>query len=187
LRRVIAHTGRRVEPWDVSCAVMATPDRKKPPLVVVTMSDASDRHFAVSGGMIAEAGRGFPALLRKISRYDQRSLRAIRGAAYDFADLAVRVGLSFDKGAPAGVVVEIEYRPCAVATECANLVGELMDKISAPLVPPPHATQDPSANSASTTLYAYKRVDADIAKLLPNEPPSFSHRHAAALYAKLLS
>lgn len=187
VRRVMAHTGRRLGNWEVTCTAMTAADRKRPMLEIVSMSSALERRFVVSEGMVAEVGEGFPALLKKIPKYEQRSTRAIRGATFDFVDLVVSVGLSFDKGSPAGVVVEIEYRPCEYSEDCAELVEELMGKIAAPLVPPPQAGQDSSVNDVASTCYTYERVTADMAKLLPKEPRAFSHRHAAVLYVKLLS
>lgn len=187
VRRVMAHTGRRVGAWEVTCTAMNAADKKRPSLEIVSMSDALERRFVVSQGMVSEVGEGFPSLLKKVSKYEQRSSRAVRGAAFDFVDLIVRVGLSFDKGAPSGVVFEIEYLPCNYADDCADLVREFMSKIAAPLVPPPQAGQDSSVNDAASTCYTYERVTADMAKLLPNEPRAFSHRHAAVLYVKLLS
>lgn len=137
---------------------------------------------------MAEVGPGFDAVLKKASRYEQRSSRTVRGSVYDFGDLLVRVGLTFEKNAPQGVVVEIEARPCGIADGCAEMCAELMDKIAGPLVPPPQAGSDAGANAAATTLYAYQRVSVDIKSLLPEEPDTvFTNRHAAVLYVKLLS
>lgn len=167
---------------------MGAPDRKKPPLEMVSISGTPGVRYVVTDGLVAEVGDGFPALLKKTSRYDQRSARTVRGAVYDFDDLLVRVGLTFEKSAPLGVVVEIEARPCGNAEACAEMCAELMDKIAAPLVPPPQAGLDTAANSAATNLYGYQRVTADIKSLLPGEPDKlFTNRHAAVLYVKLLS
>lgn len=155
---------------------------------LVSMSGAAGVRYVVADGLVAEVGDGFPALLRKVSRYEPRAARTVRGAVYDFDDLLVRVGLTFEKTSPLGVVVEIEMRPCDVAEACAEMCAELMDKIAGPLVPPPQAGQDINANAAATTLYTYQRVTVDIKKLLPDEPERvFTNRHAAVLYVKLLS
>lgn len=189
VRRVLAHTGvRDAAAWEVTATVHAPADRARAPLTVVSMSDAPPGRRYVSGpGLVAEAGAGLGALLRKASRYEPRPQRAIRGAAFALADLQVRVGLSFDRGAPVGVVVEVEVRPCARAPACARLAEELMEKITAPLVPPPAAGHDAAANAAATTLYAFEHLKLDLEKVLPGEPLDFSFRHAALLYAKFLS
>jgi TATA-binding related factor (TRF) of subunit 20 of Mediator complex len=214
-RRVRAHTGRRTDAWEVTVAAFATPDKKKPSLHIVTLSEVPGRRFVLSSGLVSEVGETFPSLLKKMSLYEPRATRVIRGATYDFADLVVRVGISFDRGAPAGVVVEIEYRPCAIADACVALVGELMDRIVAPLVPTPQAGQDPSASAAATVMYTYERITSPVSTAdaasesdpvgetavdaasaatatATEEAPAaamqpFSHRHAAALYVKLLS
>lgn len=185
-RRIQAHTGKRIATWEVSCAMMGTADKKKPPLHIISTSEAPGQRFVVTNGILAEVGEGFPQVLRKISRYEQRSVRAVRGHVYDFIDLYVRTGLSFDKGSPVGVVVEVEYRPSLFVDDCANLMSELMSRITAPLISPPHAGQDPSANAAATTAYSFERVTVDIGATLPDEPILFSHRHASLLYMKLL-
>jgi len=119
--------------------------------------------------------------------YQPRLTRAIRGSEYDFVDFCLRVGLSFDRhNAPTGVVVEIEYRPCPVTTDCAGLIAELMKRIAAPLVPPPQPSQDPTASVAATTAYNYNRVEVDSTTYNDRDLSPFSHRTAALLYAKLL-
>jgi TATA-binding related factor (TRF) of subunit 20 of Mediator complex len=203
VRRVRAHTGRRTGAWEVSLAILATPDKSAPTLAVVTLSDVPGRRFVLSPStlLVAEVGDSFPSMLKKLSSYAPRSTRVVRGAAYDFADLVVRVGISFDRGAPAGVVVEIEYRPCADVGACASLVTELMDRIAAPLVPPPLAGQDPSASAAATAAYAYERVlapeteaeddgdDVGERDATEDNPPRrpFSNHDAARLFVNLLS
>lgn len=187
VRRVKAHTGRRCDLWEVSCAVLTDVDRRRPQLDLVHMSEAPDRRFVVTEGLVAEVGVGFPQLVKKVSRYEQRTLRTIRGSAYDLGDFCVRVGLSFEKASPAGVVVEIEYRPCTFASECKGLVNELMEKFASPLVPPPQISQDPNANAAATSAYKYSPVAADVSNVLPGENTEYSLRYAAVLYVKLLS
>jgi hypothetical protein len=80
----------------------------------------------------------------------------------------------------------VEVRPCGRVELCAALAEELMGKVAAPLVPPPAAGADPGANAAATTRYGFERVAVDVGMLLDGEPPEFSHRHAALMYAKLL-
>lgn len=186
VRRVEAHTGRKVGPWEVSCALFTVPDKKRESMVIATLSEVPERRFILTHGVITEAGAGFPALVRKMSASVPKMTQTIRGAEYDFVDFCVRVGLSFDRhNAACGVVVEIEYRPCLVAPDCADLIGELMERIAAPLVPPPQAGQDPIANAAATTAFTYKRIEVD-----PEGPPkdtgTFSSRSSALLYIKLL-
>jgi hypothetical protein len=187
VRRVKAHTGIRFAPWEVSCVIMGTADKKRPPMDIVHLSEAADRRYVVCNGVVAEVGDGFQQVLQKVSKYEQKAVRVVRGSTYEFGDFCVRVGLSFDRGSPAGVVVEIEYRPCAYVEQCSALIAELMERIMAPLVPPPHAGQDPAASAAATSTYTHVQVSANIAKLLPEDPPGFSLRHAAILYVKLLS
>jgi TATA-binding related factor (TRF) of subunit 20 of Mediator complex len=187
VRRIKAHTGLRLAPWEVSCVVMVPPEKGRAQMDIVYLSEAGDRRYVLCDGTVAEVGEGFQQVLQKVTKYEQKAVRLIRGSAYEFGDFCVRAGLSFDKGSPVGVVVEIEYRPCAYVEQCAALIGELMERIAAPLVPPPHAGQDPSTIAAANSSYTCERVSVDIAKLLPDDPPAFSLRHAAMLYVKLLS
>lgn len=189
VRRVLAHTGvREPAPWEVSATVYAAPDRARPPLTLVALSDAPAGVRYVAGpGLLAEAGAGLGALLRKASRYEPRPPRAIRGAAFALADLRVRVGLAFDRSAPVGVVVEVEVLPCARVAACDALAAEAMEKITAPLVPPQSAAQYAALNMAATKRYAFEHIKLDVAKLLDGEPLDFSFRHAALLYAKFLA
>lgn len=186
---MLAHTGvRDAAPWEVSATVYATPDGARAPLTLVSMSDApAGLRYVAGPAMLAEAGAGLGALLRKASRYEPRPPRAIRGATFALTDLRVRVGLAFDRSAPVGVVVEVEVLPCARVDACDALAAEVMEKIAAPLVPPPTAGQDAAVNIAAATRYAFERVKMDVSKILPGEPLDFSFRHAALLYAKFLT
>lgn len=187
IRRVEAHTGRRVDDWQISCSIYSTTDKKRPSLEVVSFSDVESKLYTRFNGMIMESDHGFLNVIRKMSGYQVRSTRTIKGTEYDFVDFCVRVGLVFDRHtSPKGVVVEIEYRPCPVTVDCERLIGELMERIAAPLVPPPQTSGDPSVSAAATTAYNYNRLELDMARVNPKDLSPFSHRTAAILYAKLL-
>eukprot|EP00177_Eucheuma_denticulatum_P002075 GFKZ01003710.1.p1 GENE.GFKZ01003710.1~~GFKZ01003710.1.p1 ORF type:complete len:212 (-),score=28.94 GFKZ01003710.1:279-914(-) len=187
IRRVEAHTGRRVDRWEVSCSLYSSNDKKRPALEIVSFSDVSSKLFTRFKGMVMESDQGFLNVVRKMSGYQLRSTRLIKGAEYDFVDFRVRVGVVMDRhGIPKGVVVEIEYRPCPVTADCERLIGELMERIAAPLVPPPQTSGDPAVSAAATTAYNYNRVELDVSTVNPKDLNPFSHRTAAILYAKLL-
>lgn len=173
----------------MTCSLYATADKKRTSLEVVSLSDVDARLFVLmnKGATICETERSFVPMVKRISSYQHKFTRYIRGAEYDFVDFCVRVGLVFDKHNSAfGVVVEIEYRPCTVAADCEDIVGELMEKIAAPLVPPPQSSQDRTVSDAAMAAYSYKRVEVDPKKLNAKDLNPFSHRTAALLYAKLL-
>lgn len=184
-RRIQAHTGRRTGVWEVSCAAFGVSDKKKPPIHVVSTSDTPGQRIVVTSEMVVEVGEGFSPLLRKISRYEQRSLRSVRGHTYDFVDLVIRIGHSFDKSSPVDVVVEIEYRPCLIVEDCESLVDEMMKRITAPLIPP-QVGQDRMANAVAAQAYTFERVIVDVSKALPGNSPLYSDRHAALHYIKVL-
>lgn len=187
IRRVEAHTGRKVGDWEVSSAMYAMADKKRPPIEVVSFSDVESRLFVLVNSVLTETDHGFLQVVRKISAYQPRLMRTIKGSEYDFVDFCVRVGLAFDRhNAATGVVVEIEYRPCPVTEDCERLIGELMERIAAPLVPPPQTGTDPSVNVAATTAYSYKRVELEAAKVPKDDLMPFSNRTGALLYAKML-
>lgn len=186
IRRVEAHTGRKVGTWQVALALHATPDKKRPTVEIVTLPEV-DKMFVISNNLITEAETPFVSLIRKISTYAQKSSRQIKGTEYDFVDFAVKVGMSFDKhGSTKGVVVEIEYRPCPVTADCEQLIGELMERVAAPLVPPPQAGQDPAVSVAATTAYNFMRIEVDPKKFNVKDLVPFTKRTEALLYAKLL-
>lgn len=166
-----------------------TADKKRPTLEVVSLSDVDARLFALIhlGATVIETDRSFVPMVKRISSYQHRLTKTIRGAEYDFVDFCVRVGLAFDRhNAAKGVIVEIEYRPCPVAADCERLIEELMGKIAAPLVPPPQSSQDRSVSDAAMAAYSYKRVELDTKTLNVKDLNPFSHRTGALLYAKLL-
>lgn len=187
IRRVEAHTGRKVGDWQVSSTVYATPDKKRSQIEVVSFSDIGSKRYVLFNSIVTETDPGFEQFMKKMSAYQHRYTRMIKGSEYDFVDFCVRVGLAFDRHtAPTGVVVEIEYRPCPMATDCELLIGELMEKIAAPLVPPPQMNGDASISAAATTAYNYKRVECDTSNVNAKDFCPFSLRSAAILYAKLL-
>lgn len=187
IRRVEAHTGRKVGDWQVSSAVYATPDKKRPQIEVFSFSDVESKRYILFNSVVTEADPGFEQFMKKMSAYQHRYTRVIKGTEYDFVDFCVRVGLTFDRHtAPTGVVVEIEYRPCPMAADCELLIAELMEKIAAPLVPPPQTNGDASISAAATTAYNYNRVECDMSKVNITDFCPFSMRSAAILYAKLL-
>ena len=102
-------------------------------------------------------------------------------------DFIARVGLTFTKNNEAGgVAVEIEYAPCSVVDDCSDLIGELMGRIAASLVPPPQAGNDLTAAKAATMTFNFTSVSVDYEKYLSNDKPFFTSRHAMLLYRKLL-
>lgn len=182
-----AHTGRKVGEWQVTFAVYATPDKKRPQIEVMSFSDIDSKRYILFNSIVTETDPGFEQFMKKMSAYDHRLTRTIKGNEYDFVDFCVRVGLAFDRhNAPTGVVVEIEYRPCPMAADCELLIAELMEKIAAPLVPPPQTNGDVSINAAATTAYSYRRVECDMSRVNVKDFCPFSLRSASILYAKLL-
>lgn len=186
IRRVEAHTGRKVGDWEVSSAMYVMTDKKRPPIEIVSFSDVEGRIFVLVNSVLTEMDQSFLQVIKKISAYQLRGTRTIKGSEYDFVDFCVRVGLAFRQQTPTGVIVEIEYRPCPVTDDCERLIGELMERIAAPLVPPPQTSGDHSVSVAATTAYNYKRVEVDAAKAPKDDLVPFSNRSAALLYAKLL-
>lgn len=188
VRRVEAHTGRKSGRWEVVVSVYGPEEKKRAPIEAVTFSDVKNRVFILLPSMVTEVEPSMLPLMSKISPFKLRTKRAVRGDEYDFEDFCVRVGVSFDRhNSPAGVVVEIEYRPCGSVAQCGGLITELMELIVAPLVPPPHPGQDPSINAAATNQYTYEAVKLDEKKVPPTDLNPFSHRTSAWLYASLLS
>lgn len=187
-RRVEAHTGRRDGVWSVSVVTYAPPQNKIQRIMnVVTLSEAEDRVFLVVSTTVMEVQPAMLAMTHKISNFAPRMTRAVRGVDYDFDDFRVRVGLMFDRHtSPIGVVVEIEYRPCAVISECYHLIDELMNRLAESLVPPPQSGHDRAVNVAAGTRYAYNKValDEKMARYTDGQP--FSNRTSALLYEKLL-
>lgn len=187
-RRVEAHTGRRDGTWSVTVVTYAPPqDKKQRSMNVVTLSEVEDRVFLVASATVMEVQPAMLAMMRKISNFAPRTTRAVRGVDYDFDDFRVRVGLMFDRhNSPSGVVVEIEYRPCAVVSECSQLIDELMNRLAESLVPPPQSGQDRAVNVAAGTRYTYNKIGLDekAAKNFDIQP--FSNRTSAQLYEKLL-
>lgn len=188
MRRVEAQTGRKRGTWQVSVAVHASPDRKRLPLEVVTFSDKPETAYFLFATYVTEAEHTMLPLMRKISAFSPRMTFTAKGSEYDFEDFCVRVGQSFDRhNSPSGVVVEIEYRPCSAVQECQLLIVELMERVAASLVPPPHTTQDRDVSTAAATTYAYTKVEiADDRKPRPGDVFPFSNRTSALLYASLL-
>lgn len=188
IRRVEAHTGRRADNWQVTVTSHVSPDKKQPTMQLITLSHIADRVFVLANALVVEAEPNLPVLLRKISAYAPKLSRNVRGTEYDYVDFGVRVGMSLDKqGAAMGVVVEIEYRPCSSTSDCELLIAELMDRIAAPLVPPPQASEDPDVSKAATSAYTYVRVELDPNKFSPKDLIPFSDRTEALMYAKLLT
>ncbi|PXF47959.1 Mediator of RNA polymerase II transcription subunit 20 [Gracilariopsis chorda] len=187
IRRIEAHTGRRLTSWQVTVSFHTNPDKKRPTIEIVSLPDIKDRVFLISPPLVTEAQPTLVPLLRRISNYSPKYNRSARGLQFDFVDFLVRVGMSFDRhGGATGVVVQIEYRPCSYTADCERLIAELMERIAAPLVPPPQANHDPGISAAATTSYNYTRVDVDATKFNDKDLMPFSHRTEALLFAKLL-
>lgn len=187
IRRVEANTGRHAGSWEASVSIHATNDKTRPQIEIVSFSDLPTRLFLLFNNTAIETEPGMIPLLQKVSTFSSRLTRSVRGTEYDFEDFCIRVGLCFDRhNAAKGVVVEIEYRPCQSIAECEMLIAELMDKIAAPLVPPPQANQDPSVNTAAFTNYNCNKVTLDTESLNPKDLNPFSNRTSAFMYAKLL-
>lgn len=188
VRRIEAHTGRKSGRWEVAVSVYGPEEKKRAPIEAVTFSDVKDRVFILLPSVVTEVEPAMLSLMTKISPYKLRVKRAVRGDEFDFEDFCFRVGVSFDRhNSPAGVAVEVEYRPCIALSECEGLILELMGRIVAPLVPPPHLGQDPSVSAAATTQYAYKTIKLDDKKVRPSDVHPYSHRTSALIFAKLLT
>ncbi|KAI0561530.1 Mediator complex subunit Med20 [Gracilaria domingensis] len=187
IRRIEAHTGRKSSTWQVTVSIHTTPDKKRPSIELVTLPDVTNRVYIISPPLVTEAEPAVTALLRRISPYVPKVSRSARGWEYDFVDFSVRVGMSFDRhGGATGVVVEVEYRPCSYTADCESLIAELMERIAAPLVPPPQANSDPGISAAATTPYNYNRIEIDSKKFIEKDLVPFSQRTEALLFAKLL-
>lgn len=185
-----ANTGRISGTWEVNVASHAVSDARKPSIEIVTFSEEASRAYILTKSSVLESDSSLVPLMGKISPYQPRNTRAVRGSEYDFVDFRVRVGLIFGRHeSTTGVVVEIEYRPCPFTSECESLISELMEGIAAPLVPAPQNSHDPNtseaAHTAATTAFNYQLVQADNDSN-PKDLVPFSNRTSALLYAKLL-
>lgn len=167
----------------------APSEKKRLPLEVIALSDAPDRLYTLinKGATICEADPAFLPMIKRISTYQHKLTRTIRGTEYDFFDFCVKVGLVFDRHDSAyGMVLEIEYRPCVVAKDCEMMATELMEKLAGHLVPPPQKGRDRRNSEVSVLRFDYKKIDLDEKKLNPKELVPFSHRTTALLYAHYL-
>ena len=167
----------------------APADKKRPPLEVISLSDADDRLFTLlnKGHTICETEPAFLPMIKRISSYQHKLTRTIRGTEYDFFDFCVKVGLVFDRNDSAyKMVVEIEYRPCVIAKDCEKMATELMEKLAGHLVPPPQKGRDRKTSEVSVAPYEYKKVELEAKKLNPLDVNPFSHRTTALLYAQYL-
>lgn len=154
---------------------------------MVTLPDVPNRIYFISPPLVTEADPALIPLMRRICSYTPKFNLCARGEQYDFVDFSVRVGMSFDRhGSAKRVIVEIEYQPCSFADDCENLIAELMQRIAAPLVPPPQVNQDPGVGAAAGTTYKCDRVQIDANIYNPKDLTPFSYRSEALLYAKLL-
>ncbi len=191
VRRVEAHTGRRISQWEVTYSLYgpATGSEKRNVLESVTSTETPNRVVLISNTRVVESEDTFCAFqLGKLATYKQRSTRMIRGVAYDFVDFVVRVGLVFDRhNSASGVAVEIEYAPCAVVDDCAELIKELMERIATALVPPPQAGHETMAAKAAATTFRFAPVVVDFKQYFTTEKPFFTLRHSMLLYRKLLA
>lgn len=162
---------------------------KRTPMEAVTSSETPGRVVLVVGQRVVESESSFcDVQLKKLATYNVKSTKTIRGLVYDFVDFVVRVGLLFTKNnEPSGVAVEIEYAPCSVVDDCAGLIGELMGRIAASLVPPPQAGNETMAAKAATMSFNFSPVAVDYKKYFANDKPFFTARHAMLLYRKLLA
>ncbi|CAN8072155.1 unnamed protein product [Agarophyton chilense] len=187
IRRIKAHTGRQTGSWQVTVSIYTNPDKTRPPIELVTLPDVANRQYIISPPLVTEAEPTIAVLLHRISTYAPKVNRAARGSEFDFVDFSVRVGMSFDRhGGATGVVVQVEYRPCSYTADCESLIAELMERIAAPLVPPPQASSDPGISAAATTAYNYNRIEVDVKKFNEKDLMPFSKRTEALLFAKLL-
>lgn len=162
---------------------------KRNVLESVTSTETPNRVVLISNTRVSESEDTFCTLqVGKLATYKQRSSRMVRGVAYDFVDFIVRVGLVFDRhNSASGVAVEIEYAPCAVVEDCAELIKELMDRIATALVPPPQAGHETMAAKAAGTTYRFIPVVVDFKQYFTTEKPFFTMRHSMLLYRKLLA
>uniref|UniRef100_A0A7S3A9S3 Mediator of RNA polymerase II transcription subunit 20 n=1 Tax=Rhodosorus marinus TaxID=101924 RepID=A0A7S3A9S3_9RHOD len=185
-RRVEAHTGRRVGPWQVSAQQYGSKGNVRPPVVVFTTSEEPEKRYFLTGKHAIETDDGLSALLSKIPALTPTQSFMVKGIEYDLVDFTVRVGMVFEKSGPTSNVVEIGYLPCSIVDNCVGLITELMDKIAAPLVAPQDSRQDSQANAAAETNYEFRLVPDDFQKVegLANTP--FSMRHTAMLYSAML-
>lgn len=190
VRRVEAHTGRKIGAWEVTYSLY-TPQvsDKRPALETVVSTEMPNVRVLIMGTRVVEAEDIFLAQLGKLADYRPKSARTIRGVAYDFVDFIVRVGLAFDRNNNAsGVVVEIEYAPCSVVEDCSLLIEELMVRIAAALVPPPQAGHELMAAKAATTNFRFSPVSVDFKRYAPaSDKPYFKLNHSMLLYRKLLA
>ena len=107
VRRVEAHTGRKIGPWEVTYALHICD--KRAPIELLSTTEMPDRRVAMMGRSILDSDGSFAALIPRLAGYACKATRTIRGSEYDFVDFKVRVGMTFDKNnVPSGVAVEIE-------------------------------------------------------------------------------
>lgn len=189
VRRVEAHTGRKIGVWEVTYSLYVHQGGdKRVGMETVVSSEKRGVRVLMMGSRVVEAEDGFIGQLQKLADYRTKSTRSIRGVAYDFVDFVVRVGLAFDRNNNAsGVVVEIEYAPCVIVDDCSQLIAELMERIASQLVPPPQAGHESLATKAASTTFRYTAVHVDFKRYIASEKPFFGLRHSMLLYRQLLA
>lgn len=137
--------------------------------------------FAITdSGLCLIADTLFDGLMHKLKNYyPQRKNSRIeaKGQRYELGDFILKVGSVTLAGSFKGIVVEAEYCPCVVATDCWGLLKELLQSVIGSLAdsPPLILKRDQESHfSPSITMSQYLDIFNNFRKIAasPTNPMS---------------
>ena len=160
--------------WRRQCLVMLPrfPDTGLHELFVLSGSDSSqDSHYLVSRAphssvlRVVSAGPEITAILDAADTHNQRLKVGLEGRMHECGDFLIRLGNLFLNGALSGVVLEVEYLPCALACTAATCapLHALVDM----LLPPAERDFCSSATECLPVCSLTSNIQGCVLKKLP--------------------
>ena len=134
--RLAALGGRPTGRWRTACTYMLprASDSKLHELFDVQPEGGGERYLVSRGAegevRVLRAGASISAILAATNTHTARIKVLLDGGVHGCGDFVVRLGQFFHNGTLAGVCVEVEYLPCALATAAAAApLQALLDRL----------------------------------------------------------
>jgi TATA-binding related factor (TRF) of subunit 20 of Mediator complex len=131
-------------------------------------SEVPDKSYIIIPSNCIECGREIDPEITRLNSFRTSVTFLFEGTQYDCGDFRIR--LATQRGVNAGVIVDIEYRPCADYRSAAPVIEEFINVLTGSLKTP-HEVSSVDLSKLATTY---------------NLSASFNLRHLSVMYMSLL-
>ncbi|ORX95332.1 TATA-binding related factor [Basidiobolus meristosporus CBS 931.73] len=137
-RIVKVYHGKISGRWNLSCKVYrdTNPINKMGTgklLYLVYHSSYPSSVFSMIDGVIVEADRELDFIVNKLKNiWVTRQNLQVEGYSFDIGDFVLRAGNIMVGSSYKGMMIEIEYKPCSIPTQCNDIFSEFLQNVIPP-------------------------------------------------------